>query len=407
MNIKVLSFLAWRYLRGTSFSSSINTMIKISYASIVIGTFSLTLVSSIMQGFEEETCKKLKGIAPDMSIESPNQEPLELEALIARIKKECPEAIASSSPYTTCTVLATRCATDTDQAAIGFLKVVDPARTGLNKLNLKLTPQTSLHALLAKKGVIIGTVLQKSLGCTLGSCVELLYQEDQTTHGSTKKITLPVTGVIATGIAEIDEHLMLCSFETFATFIDQPEPTGLALEFHNKVNHTHCKELLERALPGLRITSWKDDYPALVSALTLERYVMFFLLSLITLVASMNLLSLLFMILHSKRTDCALLISLGCSPGDLKKIFLAFTLFLSCAACATGIFLAYAAAFFLKVYPFIELPDAYYVSHLPVSISWYTGAVVGICALVLSVLAGLFALRTIPTVDVARILRYE
>ncbi|MGA9530433.1 MAG: FtsX-like permease family protein, partial [Candidatus Babeliales bacterium] len=119
----------------------------------------------------------------------------------------------------------------------------------------------------------------------------------------------------------------------------------------------------------LHICSWKDLYPTLLSAIKLEKYSMIFILMLICLVASSNIIALLFMFILKKQGDIALFLSLGMQRHQIKAIFTLLSLFLIGSATCIGLLLSTLTAFIFQRYPFIQLPDIYETTYLPIALN--------------------------------------
>ena len=153
--------------------------------------------------------------------------------------------------------------------------------------------------------------------------------------------------------------------------------------------------------------SWKQRYPALVSALKLEKYVMFFILSLIILVASMNIISLLFMQIVQKRGDIAIFKVLGMADKNLRTIFLKMGMIISILGTLCGLTASLIICYLLKKYPFIQLPDAYYVTHLPVSIELPTYVWIFITITSISFVSTWIATNKTRHINISSLLRFE
>ena len=134
---------------------------------------------------------------------------------------------------------------------------------------------------------------------------------------------------------------------------------------------------------------------------------MFFILALITLVASMNMISLLFMQLQQKRRDIAILKSMGMMQKDIKKIFLLLGMSITCSAAGLGLLVAAGVGYLLETYPFLELPDVYFVSHLPARMELELFIVVGLSVLLLGFLATWLPSRRIDSINITEVLRQE
>ena len=134
---------------------------------------------------------------------------------------------------------------------------------------------------------------------------------------------------------------------------------------------------------------------------------MFFLLLLITVIATTNLISVLYTQITNKRVDIALLKTVGLANRYIILIFIFMGLMLSGAAALCGLTAAFIIGTALQNYSFIELPDVYYVSKLPIHMTWHTFALIFFIVLFLSLCATLSCIRMIRAIKITRTLRFE
>ena len=215
-----------------------------------------------------------------------------------------------------------------------------------------------------------------------------------------------ISGIFNTGIDEFDSGLILCSLNFLQNIFPESDVTQLNIKLKPGVNEQSVVQKLTDHLK-LEAYSWKDLYPALVSALILEKYVMFFILALITLVASMSILSLLYMQITQKRADIAILHAIGTPHTTITAIFMTIGLIITSSASVVGIALAYIASFLLERFPFISLPDAYYVTYIPAKMEWYIPLIVFAVVMAISFIAIWIPIKKIKTINVADVLRFE
>ncbi len=423
MNRFVL-LLTWRYLFGTTQERSISTMVLICFASILIGTFSLTLVTIVMNGFEKATQEKLRGLHAPIMIEDTTGDFLDTEAINNIIKKEFPE-IKAISPTSEQQVIIQ----DPDSGNVStvvMLKGIDPVyEQAMETLNQKFvatleTPDfetasdtnktIDLSQLVTDNHVIIGYKLADALDLIPGSEITLLSPQEpksQTRHIALKKHTAIVSGIIRVGIDEIDNGLVLCSL----TFLQELFPNSGVTKI-NVLPHKSDSDLKPiinhlRERFGLNAYTWQELYPALVAALMLEKYAMFFILTLITLVASMNIISLLFMYITNKRGDIAILYAMGMSRRQVKYVFIGIGMSIAFIASLIVLLFAFFAGYILEHYPFISLPDSYYVSYLPANMELHLFVAVFVVVMILTGIATWFPARKTALINIAEVLRFE
>ncbi len=404
-------FLAWRYLRGAWQERNISTMVKVCFLGIFIGTFALALIAAVMNGFEKVTHEKMQGIHPNLMIRAYGDY-LDIDKLGPVLDKN--PSIHMWAPNETKQVIIQN-RDNTEISEVMVLKGIDPLResqtTSLEKKLLHTNTEKPIQLInaLEDNQILIGMKAAQNLGVVVGDTVNLLYNPNEP---SSKKISLKSTsatvgGIFKTGIEELDNNVIFCALPFLYEIFPDAAVSQIGLKLTPGASEAAVVETLTATLGDLEIFSWKDLYPALVSALKLEKYVMFLILALITLVASMNIISLLFMQITQKRGDIAILQAMGCSPQTIRLVFLYMGLLISFCASLLGLVCATAACFFLDHYPFIELPDVYYVTHLPAKMEFSLFAIVFLVVLAISFLATWIPAQRIWRINIAHVLRFE
>lgn len=411
----IATFVAWRYLWNKEKDSNISVMIKVCFFGILIGTFSLMLTLIITNGFEKAIHEKMRGINAQIIISSPGKK-LDGDGIAAAIRQELgAEAIGISGSSIKQAILD-----DKKTQTVLFFKGIDPeTENSVTSLATKITrPFPSdlqekvdiLPSLLPENHMIVGykTAFQHQL--TLGQKVKILIPEPT----GKKRLTLKshfvtVAGIFKIGLEEYDQNLAFISLETFNTLFDDQGVDQVIVKLASD-DESYEKSMitkLERRLPHLTIQTWKDLYPALVASLKLEKYVMFFVLALITLVASMNMISLLFMQIQHKRRDIAILKAMGLANSFIRSIFLQMGLTITISASLCGLGLAALAGYALERYPFIQLPDVYYISYLPAHMDLEIFVTVFIATLLIGFLATWFPTQRSTRINIAQVLRQD
>ena len=239
--------------------------------------------------------------------------------------------------------------------------------------------------------------------------LNLLYIEKpsgKSKKGSIHQKKVAIGGIFETGIDEYDNGTIYASFELFNDLFPDQGITQAGLSFKENVKPETIIPSLKKRI-GLDVLTWQELYVPLVSALILEKYAMFFILLLITLVASMNIIALLFMIITHKRSDIAILKAMGLRDAIITRSFILLGGCISGVATCFGLFGATIASWILERYPFIELPDVYYVSHLPARMEWPILVIVFLVIMVITLCASWFSARRVRSINVAHVLRFE
>jgi lipoprotein-releasing system permease protein len=420
--MKLPLFIAWKYLTFKKKDRTVSFMIKICFLGILIGTFSLMLTLIITNGFEKVIHEKMQGISSHALIYSPGNKIDDVNIKKFLNTKFSTEINAISSSVTKQVII------DRDKKqSVLFIRGVEPKTEHLvssiaQKITLPMRSPENLIDLLKDNHIIIGYKTAKMHHLTIGSKIKLLIPEPTRKNKiMLEKQDAIVTGIFNIGLEEYDNNFAYASLDFVKKLFDEekgvdqisltfnkPQKNLLEKIFHRSKDYIEeTTILLRQNLPGLTISSWKELYPALVSSLKLEKYAMFFILALITLVASMNMISLLFMQIQQKRRDVAIFKAMGMPDKSIKTIFLLIGMTITFLASVIGLGLAAIAGFFLDKYPFIELPDVYYVSYLPAKMDLEIFIVVFIATIILGFFATWIPSCRTKKINIAQVLRQE
>jgi len=156
-----------------------------------------------------------------------------------------------------------------------------------------------------------------------------------------------------------------------------------------------ARSLQIRLGPAYVVRTYDQMNRTLFAALKLEKAVMFIILTLITLVASLNIASTLILRSVEKTRDIGLLKAMGATPGQIRRIFWIEGFIIGAAGVAMGLLLGLLLCFIIWRYPIVELPaDIYYLSRVPVSVELWDVISVMVMGVLLSLLATVYpALR--------------
>jgi len=405
------SFIAWRYLWHKDKESNIAVMTKICFLGILIGTFALMLTLIITNGFEKTIHEKMRGINAQLVINSPGNK-LDFDGIATLLQTQFKEQIAGVSANSFKQVILDH----NDSQSVLFLKGIIPAHeSSVTTLAQKvIAPKqqsaAELSTLLAPNTILVGDKLARDFKLRVGQQVTLLIPEPRSkTKLALKHHTVTIAGIFKVGLEEYDNNLAFIDIATLNELFDEQGVDAITLALKNDSDSYEkmTVDRISKRFPHLTTRTWKDQYPALVASLKLEKYVMFFILALITLVACMNMISLLFMQIQSKRRDIAIFQAMGLSHARIRSIFLQMGLTITMSASLCGLGLAALAGYWLQNYPFIQLPDVYYISYLPARMDLEIFIVVFCATLLLGFLATWLPARKSADLSVATILRQE
>lgn len=402
------AYLAWKYITFNGKDKSISFMIKICFAGIFIGTFALMMTLIITHGFEKTIHEKMQGINAQAVMYAPGSR-LNYEHIIKELEEHCQQLIAGASGSSVKQAIIDH----NKQQTVLFIKGIDPHNeervTTIAKKIISSTGENKRLTTLLKPGhILVGHKTATHYNLKPGSSITVMIPE----AGGRKRINLSkqkmtVAGIFKIGLEEYDNNFAFAQLDFVNEIFEDKGVESIALTFKESVHEDVGLQALQKQFPYLTVNSWKQLYPALVSSLKLEKYVMFFIIALVSLVATMNMISLLFMQVQQKRRDIAIYAAMGMQPRLIKKIFLYLGMFITCTASLAGLLCAAIGGWFLEHYPFIELPDVYYVSHLPARMEPSLFIIVFATTLILGFIATWLPARQAEKLNIAQVLRQE
>jgi len=388
-------FIAKRYIWSKRRHPFVGVVSFISVLGIAVGVFALISVLSVMNGFDDELKDRIIGMRAHLVVEKDGTF-AEPEKVLDRIQRF--QSVAGASPY-----IEGQALFQVNEWGTGVV---------IRGIDLKLERSVSQFFRYLKQGVLsdspdgiaIGIELAKRAGLRVGSKVLIATQYTK------KPVPFRVEGIFSSGMYEYDANLAFVNLANAQRLYAMPDQiTGISVYLKNSEQAQPVREALQRALgyPFLA-RSWMDMNRALFSALKLEKVVMFLIVALIILVASLNIAGSLTIMVIDKTKDIGILRAIGATRASLMKIFAFDGLILGLAGAGSGLSAGLAFCWALKRYSFIDLPrEIYFDSRLPVRIDWVdTGLVVAV-AVLMSLVASFYPSWTAGRLDPVKALRYE
>jgi lipoprotein-releasing system permease protein len=401
-------FIAWRYLGALPKKSSLSTMLIISFLSILIGSFSLTLVSAIMHGFEHAMHEKLRGINAPLTIHT-MEGSLAVDALNALLKNEFPEIIATAAHSTHHALVYGDSRTAAPLVVLMHGIFPDDEQHVSSLVETIIVGDTDLTQVVTPETILIGKSMALSLNKTVGETITLAYSNQLINRNNTVTFethTVSIGGIFESGIDDIDATYLFAHQSLMEELFDDAPLNTLSLSIQPRTDESALAAKIEKRI-GIDTYSWQSLYPAIIAALALEKYTMFWILALISLVASANIMSLLFMLITQKRADIALLLSLGMKPSSIRAIFIIIGSLLAHSACMLGIGLACIASFLINHYQLIALPDSYYINYVQAHMTLAIPLSVLGLECIITFIALFFATRSLGGLSISMVLKSE
>ena len=406
--------LSLRYLRARRKEGFISVIAGFSFLGIMLGVATLIIVMAVMNGFRKELLDKILGLNGHLLIQ-PLEKPLtdwnEVAARIAAVrgvKLAAPivegQALASS-PFNAGGVLVRGIR----------LKDLEALPSIVN--NIK---QGSLGGFDEGQGVVIGRRLADQLSLKSGDNITLVAPRGAVTPmGTTPRIKIyKIAAVFEIGMSEYDSAFVFMPLpEAQAYFNRAGDVTAIEVYTDNPDRVVEYRAAAQEAAQRpIFIIDWRQRNATFFNALQVERNVMFLILTLIILVAALNIVSGLIMLVKDKGKDIAILRTMGATQGAIMRVFLITGAAIGVVGTIFGFLLGVLICSniesirqFLSWMTSTELfsPELYFLSRLPAQMDPGETIAVVVMALTLSLLATLYPSWRGARLDPVEALRYE
>lgn len=419
-------FVGLRYVRARTRKFFVSFITWASLAGVCVGVAALIVILSVMNGLEDELRNQLVSLSAHARVVPRAADPrteTEQGALpsdsdwqtVQRIVR-AGEGVEGVARYVEIQGLAVR----TPEMLPIILRGIDlKAETSVTEVARSVVRGKLADLVAGSDRVIVGEVIAERLGLDVGDALTVLIPAVSAEGAPAPRLReLTVAGVFEIGRAEHDGTLVFANIDDVRALTSGGGAgEGLRIRFRDALSAPALSARLRPNLPSsFELFDWTQDNANYFRAVKIEKTMMSLILMMIVGVAAFNIVSMLVMVVTDKRTDIAILRTLGASPRRIMGVFMTQGLVIGWLGVALGLTVGLSVALHIDtIVPFLEQTfhfqifdaDVYYMTQIPSDVRLSNIVVISVCALLLTGAATLYpairASRTAP----AEALRYE
>ena len=317
-----------RFLFSKKTDGYISIFSWFSIIGIMIGVSVIIIVMSVMNGFREELTTRLLGINGHINIYSSNNETI--------TSFESEEIINfNNNSYIFFPMIETQALIISGEDSKGIF--VRSYRSA-DLMNKKIISENILSGKIysdKSNEILIGNIIANKLNLKIGNKVKIaIPKTDKTIFGNIPRFkTLVVSGIFSVGMYEYDSNFIFTSpdISRKLLLLEDGSFTHIEIEINNLSKEKESQRIIDKHIskinPSLYSVTWMQNNSSLINALNVEKNVMFLILVLIILIASMNIISGLIIFVKEKNKDIGILKTIGLDQVSLLKIFASIGLF--------------------------------------------------------------------------------
>ncbi len=414
--------IAWRYLRAKRAEGGVSAMTWISLIGITLAVFALIATLSVRAGFRAEFVDTILGANAHVTVYAAQQVDdagravdgfADYEDLAARLRAI--PGVTRAAPLIKGQVMATANGSNLGAEVFGI-------RTGdletIRRVGIGAEHQGEIARF--DQGIAIGSGLARELGLGIGDRLRLISPDGaKTPMGNSPRVNAyEVTYIFTAGRYDIDRTRIYMPFDEAQSYFNsegRADEIEVMVADPEKVD-TFTPALMQAAGDYGLLWTWRDSSGSFLRALDIEDNVMFIILSILVLIATMNIVSGLIMLVKNKGRDIGILRTMGLTEGSVLRVFFICGAFTGLIGTAMGVLLGCLFALYIDpIFAFVNYvagggvwdPSIRGIYNLPAKLQWRDVLSAVSLSLGLSFVITLFPARRAARMNPVEALRYE
>jgi lipoprotein-releasing system permease protein len=406
-------FVGLRYSLAREHSFFVSFITWVSLLGVALGVAALITVLSVMNGFESELRTRLLSLSTHATLSAGGAVIGDWRSRIQQLQGA--PGLIGAAPFLDTDAMLSRAPSMSGAIVRGIDPQLEPSVSSIadamreGKL-ADLTPGSDR--------IILGRMLAYQLQAGIGDRVTVMIPNSSAEGAMTPRLQeFTVSGIFEVGLQDHDSVLALVNLQDADAFRGVDGPTGIQLKFDDVLKAPVLARAAAKLLtPGLTVRDWTEENEAYFRAIRIEKTMMGLILMLIVAVAAFNIVATLVMVVSDKRTDIAILRTVGMSPREVIAVFMTQGVLIGWIGTAIGVALGCALALNVDVIvPFLEQnlnfhimdPDVYYISGIPSETHLGDVVRISLAALGLTLVASIYPALQAAKTQPAEALRYE
>jgi lipoprotein-releasing system permease protein len=398
--------VALRYLKAKRKQAVISLITFISIIGVGAGVAALIIALAITAGFRDDLQKKLLGAQPHVSILLKDRASGIRDYM--RIVNEV-EQIPGVTGVAPAMYQTVGLASEAQATGVVLKGIIPEMESRLSALSQNIVEG---NLTLQNDSIIIGRELSKKLGAFIGDRLSVIsFNTRSTPFGlAPRNLSVQVTGIFESGLFDFDSGWAYVPLSAAQRLVG---PGDVANVIEVRVTDIYQakaigQKIIERIGAQYDFTDWMTSNETIFQALRLEYIVTFITIGLIVLVAALNIIATLIMMVLEKTRDIAILMSMGATNDNIRRIFILQGVIIGVVGTVCGVVVGQVVCFFADKYHLIRLaPEVYTIAYVPFKAAALDSVIVALSAILVSFLATLYPSAAAAKLQPVEALRYE